>query len=60
MKMTIREVMDKLRDISNAVQMVDKLMPDDRAAYIDISPKDQVMDLLEEYANMIKDTKVDI
>ena len=60
MKMTIREVMNKLSDIEHAVKMVDTHMKDEKVPYTGESYKDQVMDLLEEYADSIKNTKVDI
>lgn len=60
MKMTIREVMNKLKDIDNAVKYVDTHLMDEKTPYTGESRKEEVMDLLEEYAEMIKDTKVDI
>ena len=58
MKLTIREVMNKLRDIEEAIKIVHEKLPDEKGAYID--DKDLVIDLLEEYAESIKNTKVDI
>jgi hypothetical protein len=60
MKMTIREVISKLSDIERAIQDVDKLMQSETTGYFDADPKDRVMELIGEYANTIKDTKVDI
>lgn len=60
MKMTIREVMNKLNDIDRAVKYVDTHMVDEKTPYTGESPKDEIMDLLEEYAESIKNTKVDI
>lgn len=60
MKMTIREVMSKLRDIERAAETVEKCMPDEKMPYVDVSPKDEVIDLLLEYAESIKNAKVDI
>lgn len=60
MKMTIREVMDKLKDIDRAVKYVDTHLVDEKTPYTGESPKDEVMDLLGEYADSIKNAKVDI
>lgn len=55
MKMTIREVMTKLKDIDYAVESIRKCM--DSINALDLSDAE---DLLLEYATKIKDTQVDI
>lgn len=60
MKMTIRDVISKLHDIDRAVELVESQMPDDKPAYVNERPKDAVIDLLEEYAEMIRNIKIDI
>lgn len=58
MKMTIRDVMTKLEDIDYAIKQAEEHMPTN--AYTSAGPREAVIDLLEEYAEMIRNTKVDI
>ena len=60
MKMTIREVVEKLKDIQTAKLNVERLIDRDEAEYNDGNYKDLVLDLLEDYAEMIENVKVDI
>ncbi len=60
MKTTIREVMAKLSEIEGAKLSVERLMNDDANAYTGENPKNVVLDLLYDYSEMIKNTKVDI
>lgn len=54
MKMTIREVMTKLKDIEYAIDSVRKHTDQNCFDMADVE------DLLQEYATKIKDTQVDI
>lgn len=54
MKMTIREVMTKLKDIEYAIETIRKHADQDCFDMVDAE------DLLQEYATKIKDTEVDI
>lgn len=54
MKMTIREVMTKLKDIEYAIETIRKNADPDCFDMVDAE------DLLQEYATKIKDTEVDI
>lgn len=60
MKMTIREIINKLNDIERAVKYVNTHIMSEKTPYTDEDPKEEVIDLLEEYAETIKNTKVDI
>ena len=60
MKMTIREVVEKLRDIQTAKLNVNRLIDRDEAEYNDGNYKDLVLDLLDDYSEIINNIKVDI
>lgn len=57
MKMTIGEVIDKLRDIETAIDAIHQQI---KTEFLGQEPLSDAIDLLEEYAEVIRDTKVDI
>lgn len=57
MKMTIQEVINKLDDIGRAI---DAIHLEIKTEFLGQEPLSDAIDLLEEYANIIRNTKVDI
>lgn len=57
MKMTIQEVIDKLNDIGRAIDAIDEKIETDSFGQ---EPLNEAIDLLNEYANIIRNTKVEI
>ena len=57
MKMTIGEVIDKLRDIETAIDVIHQQI---KTEFLGQEPLSDAIDLLEEYAEIIRNTKVDI
>lgn len=51
--MTVREIIMRIKDVEHAITAVDRQFEDGL-------DKDLVIDLLDEYADRLKDTKVDI
>lgn len=58
MKMTIQEVLNKLDDIGRVIEAVEKKIGTD--GFRGQEPLSDAVELLEEYANIIRNTKVDI
>ena len=58
MKMTIREILDKLDDIGRAIDAVEREI--DKDAFRGQEPLSDAIELLQEYADVIKNTKVEI
>lgn len=58
MKMTVQEVLNKVRDIDCAINTVEKMLPND--CFTGQEPLCDVIELLTEYREKILDSKVDI
>lgn len=60
MKMTILEIMEKLTKIDDAINIVEGRMDQYAKQYPGQEPLTQVIELLNEYKQLILETKVDI
>lgn len=58
MKKTIGDFLKKLDEIDQAIDLVSRNMPTNE--YTSFGPREEVVVLLEEYAEMIKNIKIDI